>query len=77
VDEEREPALEPQHEVLPAPLDGHDAVALELLEACGPLAVTSANRSGGVEARDDSEARTTFETVPLSPNSVAATSTIA
>ena len=35
-------------------------VALELLEACGPLAVTSANRSGGVEARDDSEARSTF-----------------
>ena len=35
-------------------------VALELLEACGPLAVTSANRSGGVEARDDVEARSTF-----------------
>ncbi|MEX1124228.1 MAG: L-threonylcarbamoyladenylate synthase [Acidimicrobiia bacterium] len=35
-------------------------VALELLEACGPLAVTSANRSGGVEAKDDLEARSTF-----------------
>lgn len=35
-------------------------IALELLEACGPLAVTSANRSGGVEARDDVEARSTF-----------------
>ncbi len=35
-------------------------VALQLLEACGPLAVTSANRSGGVEARDDVEARSTF-----------------
>jgi tRNA threonylcarbamoyl adenosine modification protein (Sua5/YciO/YrdC/YwlC family) len=35
-------------------------VALQLLEACGPLAVTSANRSGGAEARDDSEARATF-----------------
>jgi tRNA threonylcarbamoyl adenosine modification protein (Sua5/YciO/YrdC/YwlC family) len=36
------------------------ALALELLEACGPLAVTSANRSGGVEATDDSEARAIF-----------------
>lgn len=35
-------------------------VALELLEACGPLAVTSANRSGGVEARDDGDARAIF-----------------
>jgi tRNA threonylcarbamoyl adenosine modification protein (Sua5/YciO/YrdC/YwlC family) len=35
-------------------------VALQLLEACGPLAVTSANRSGGAEARDDAEARATF-----------------
>ena len=35
-------------------------VALELLEACGPLAVTSANRSEGAEARDDVEARSTF-----------------
>lgn len=35
-------------------------VALQLLEACGPLAVTSANRSGGAEARDDVEARSTF-----------------
>jgi tRNA threonylcarbamoyl adenosine modification protein (Sua5/YciO/YrdC/YwlC family) len=35
-------------------------VALELLEVCGPLAVTSANHSGGVEARDDVEARASF-----------------
>lgn len=35
-------------------------MALELLEVCGPLAVTSANRSGGVEARDDVEARAIF-----------------
>jgi tRNA threonylcarbamoyl adenosine modification protein (Sua5/YciO/YrdC/YwlC family) len=35
-------------------------VALELLEACGPLAVTSANHSGGAEARDDIEAQSTF-----------------
>ena len=35
-------------------------LALELLEACGPLAVTSANRSGGVEAVDDVAARSTF-----------------
>jgi tRNA threonylcarbamoyl adenosine modification protein (Sua5/YciO/YrdC/YwlC family) len=35
-------------------------VALELLEACGPLAVTSANHSGGAEAHDDIEARSTF-----------------
>lgn len=35
-------------------------IALQLLEACGPLAVTSANRSGGAEARDDIEARSTF-----------------
>lgn len=35
-------------------------LALELLKACGPLAVTSANRSGGTEARDDVEARSIF-----------------
>lgn len=35
-------------------------VALELLEVCGPLAVTSANRSGGAEARDDVEASSIF-----------------
>jgi L-threonylcarbamoyladenylate synthase len=35
-------------------------VALELLAASGPLAVTSANHSGGAEARDDVEARATF-----------------
>jgi tRNA threonylcarbamoyl adenosine modification protein (Sua5/YciO/YrdC/YwlC family) len=35
-------------------------VALELLEACGPLAVSSANRSGGPEAKDEVEARATF-----------------
>ncbi len=35
-------------------------VALELLAVSGPLAVTSANHSGGAEARDDVEARATF-----------------
>ncbi len=35
-------------------------VALELLEATGPLSVTSANRSGSPEAGDDAEARATF-----------------
>lgn len=35
-------------------------LALELLEATGPLAVTSANRSGGPELMDDSQARTEF-----------------
>ena len=35
-------------------------VALELLEATGPLSVTSANRSGSPEARDDAEARAIF-----------------
>ena len=35
-------------------------VALELLEATGPLSVTSANRSGSPDARDDSEARAIF-----------------
>jgi len=34
--------------------------ALELLEACGPLAVTSANLSGGPSALDDVEARALF-----------------
>jgi tRNA threonylcarbamoyl adenosine modification protein (Sua5/YciO/YrdC/YwlC family) len=35
-------------------------VALELLELSGPLAVTSANHSGGAEARDDIDARGIF-----------------
>jgi len=35
-------------------------VAQELLERTGPLAVTSANRSGGKEALSDTEARRTF-----------------
>jgi tRNA A37 threonylcarbamoyladenosine synthetase subunit TsaC/SUA5/YrdC len=35
-------------------------IALELLEGSGPLAVTSANRSGGAEAKDDVEARSVF-----------------
>ncbi|HEU4320261.1 MAG TPA: L-threonylcarbamoyladenylate synthase [Acidimicrobiia bacterium] len=36
------------------------AVAVELLERSGPLAVTSANLSGGPEAMDDDEARSVF-----------------
>jgi len=36
------------------------AVARALLEQSGPLAVTSANQSGGKEAMDDSEARDIF-----------------
>jgi tRNA threonylcarbamoyl adenosine modification protein (Sua5/YciO/YrdC/YwlC family) len=36
------------------------AAALELLTASGPLAVTSANRSGGAETRSDDEARAIF-----------------
>jgi L-threonylcarbamoyladenylate synthase len=36
------------------------SVALALLEAAGPLAVTSANRSGGKPAVDDAEARAAF-----------------
>jgi tRNA threonylcarbamoyl adenosine modification protein (Sua5/YciO/YrdC/YwlC family) len=35
-------------------------VALELLKATGPLAVTSANRSGGPECLDDVKAREVF-----------------
>jgi tRNA A37 threonylcarbamoyladenosine synthetase subunit TsaC/SUA5/YrdC len=35
-------------------------VALELLALTGPLAVTSANRSGGREAMNDREARDIF-----------------
>ena len=35
-------------------------VARELLERTGPLAVTSANRSGGKEALSDTEARRIF-----------------
>ncbi|HZD21947.1 MAG TPA: L-threonylcarbamoyladenylate synthase [Acidimicrobiia bacterium] len=35
-------------------------MALELLTATGPLAVTSANESGGRETRSDSEARAIF-----------------
>jgi len=34
--------------------------AIELLEATGPLAVTSANRSGGAETMSDEEARAVF-----------------
>ena len=36
------------------------AVAVELLEQSGPLAVTSANLSGGPEAMNDDEARSVF-----------------
>jgi L-threonylcarbamoyladenylate synthase len=35
-------------------------VALELLQAAGPMSVTSANRSGYPEARNDTEARAIF-----------------
>lgn len=35
-------------------------LALELLEATGPLSVTSANRSGHLEAKSDAEARGVF-----------------
>ncbi|HEY7823106.1 MAG TPA: Sua5/YciO/YrdC/YwlC family protein, partial [Acidimicrobiia bacterium] len=38
---------------------GHP-VARELLELSGPLAVTSANRSGGEETMNDREARDIF-----------------
>lgn len=38
----------------------HHPVARELLELSGPLAVTSANESGGTEAMSDREARDTF-----------------
>lgn len=38
----------------------HHPVALELLARTGPLAVTSANRSGGPEAMDHLEAEATF-----------------
>ena len=35
-------------------------LTLELLDLCGPLAVTSANRSGGSPARSDREAQEVF-----------------
>jgi tRNA A37 threonylcarbamoyladenosine synthetase subunit TsaC/SUA5/YrdC len=35
-------------------------IALELLEAVGPLAVTSANLSGGSESMSDLDARSVF-----------------
>lgn len=41
-------------------------VTIELLEAVGPLAVTSANLSGGAESLSDEEARVVFgDRVPV------------
>ena len=52
VDEQRKPALQAEHEVLPAPLDGHDRISLELL---GHLEEVDRPREAGIEDLDAHE----------------------